>query len=269
MGKIVSAYATSHILFDPTPAADSAARVVAGMTQLGQSVEDANPDVLLMIVSDHMFNINLSVQPPFCVGVSDVYVSMGDMGIPPRPFTGHRDFALTLVEHAAQRGFDLAIAEGLKPDHSVALPLLFIKPWGAIPVVPLYVNINMFPVPSPARCCNLADVIREAIETKRPAQERVGVMGSGGLSHWLNIPGAGTVAAEFDQQCIDTIAAGQCADIAAMTASQIQERAGNGGLELLNWMMMARTVPAAKGEKIFYEPMPPWQTGLGGVVMTL
>ena len=25
MGKIVSAYATSHILFDPTPAADSAA----------------------------------------------------------------------------------------------------------------------------------------------------------------------------------------------------------------------------------------------------
>ena len=54
-----------------------------------------------------------------------------------------------------------------------------------------------------------------------------------------------------------------------MTTSKIQERAGNGGLELLNWMMMAGTVPEAKGEKVFYEPMPAWQTGLGGILMTL
>ncbi len=269
MGKIVCAYATSHILFDPTPAPDGAARIVAGMKHLGKHVRDADPDVLLMIVSDHMFNINLAVQPPFCVGVSDAFVSYGDMGIPPRQFPGHRDFALALVEHAAASGFDLAVAEGLKPDHSVALPLLFIKPWGVIPVVPLYVNINMFPVPSPQRCRDLADVIREAIETRRPADERVAVVGSGGLSHWLSIPGAGTVAEEFDQECIETITAGRCGDIAVMTTTEIQARAGNGGLELLNWMMMARTVPQARGEKVFYEPMPAWQTGLGGIKMSV
>jgi aromatic ring-opening dioxygenase catalytic subunit (LigB family) len=269
VARIVTAYAMSHILFDPKPAPEAAARIVAGMQQIGRSAAEARPDVLLMVASDHMFNINLTVQPPFCVGVSDDYMALGDMGIPARPFRGHRDFATKLVVYAAARGFDLAMAEGLRPDHSVTLPLLFIKPWGTVPVVPLYVNINMDPVPSPARCNALAEVIRDFIETERPAHERVGVVGSGGLSHWLNIPGAGTVAEEFDEECIDMIIGGRCGEIATMTAAGIRERAGNGGLELLNWMMMARTVPDAKGERIFYEPMPAWQTGLGGVRMTL
>src|SRR5215472_15831435 len=251
MGKIVAAYATSHILFSPDAVEDKAARVVAGMVSLGRRASEASPDVILMIVSDHMFNLNTSVQPPFCVGVADRYVGWGDMGIPSRSFKGHRDFAEAMVRYTARCGFDLAKAEELMPDHGVTMPLLFVRPWGEIPVVPLYVNINMEPVPSPARCYALAGAIREFIKQERPAAERVAVIGSGGLSHWLNIPGAGRVAEDYDRKVLALIAAGKVEQLAKLSADQIVENAGNGGLEIMNWMMMAATVPGRKGETIY------------------
>jgi 2'-aminobiphenyl-2,3-diol 1,2-dioxygenase, large subunit len=269
LSKIVAAYATSHILFSPEAVPNKAARVVAGMEALGHRAREARPDVILMIVSDHMFNLNTSVQPPFCVGVADDYVGFGDMGIPPRSFKGHRDFAEAMVRHTARRGFDLAKAEELLPDHGITLPLLFIRPWGKIPVVPLYVNINMDPVPSPARCYALAGVIREFIEEERPTAERVAVVGSGGLSHWLNIPGAGRVAEDYDRQVLSLISAGRAEELAKLSVEQICENAGNGGLEIMNWMMMAATVPGRRGETIYYEAIPEWFTGMGGIAMAI
>ena len=267
MAEIASAYATSHILFSPKGVEEQAGRVVAGMKELGRRAAAAKPDVLLVIVSDHMFNMNLSLQAPFVVGVADRWVGFGDMGIPPRPFPGHRAFGEGLVRFAAARGFDLAKAEEVVPDHGVTLPLLFIKPWGSVPVVPLYVNINMDPVPSAARCYALAETIGFYIAQARPADERVAVVGSGGLSHWLRVPRSGTVAVEFDQQVIETIATGHAARIAELSTAEIVERAGNGGLEILNWMMMAVAAGEPRGQRIYYEAIPQWQTGMGGIAM--
>ena len=267
MGKIVCAYATSHVLFDPSPAPDRAARIVAGMQELGRRAAATRPDVLLMITNEHMFNINMRVQPPFSIGVSDDYEAYGDMGIPKRRFPGHSDFAMSLARFTANAGFDLALCDGIRPDHGVTLPLLFIKPWGSVPAVPLYVNANMTPPPSLARCMALARAIRTFIAEERPANERVGVMASGGLSHWLNIPGTGNVAEEFDQEFIRRMAAGKYTDYTQLTMDKILNQAGNGGLEIANWLMMAEIIPGARGEKIYYEPMPAWQTGLGGVSM--
>lgn len=269
MGKIVVAYATSHILFSPEPVRDKAARVVAGMEALGRRASEASPDVILMIVSDHMFNFNTSMQSPFCVGVADRYMGWGDMGVPARSFKGHRGFAEAMVRHTARCGFDLAKAEEVTPDHGVTLPLLFIKPWGEIPVVPLYVNINMEPVPSPARCYALAGAIREFIEQERPAAERVAVIGSGGLSHWIAIPGAGRVAEDYDRKVLKLISAGRAEELAKLSAEQIFENAGNGGLEIMNWIMMAAMVAGHKGETIYYEAIPEWSTGMGGVAMAV
>lgn len=269
MAKIVSAYATSHILFSPKGVEEQAGRVVAGMKELGRRAAAAKPDVMLMIVSDHMFNMDLSVQVPFVVGVADRWVAFGDLGIPPRPFPGYRAFADGLVRFAAERGFDLAKAEEVVPDHGVALPLFFIEPWGSVPTVPLYVNINMDPVPSSARCLALAETIRAYVERSRPANERVAIVGSGGLSHWLRIPRSGTVAADFDQEVIETIAKGKGSRLAEMSTAELLEKSGNGGLEILYWMMMAVAAGEPKGERVYYEAIPQWQTGMGGISMHL
>jgi len=95
------------------------------------------------------------------------------------------------------------------------------------------------------------------------------VIGSGGLSHWLRIPGAGRVAEDYDRKVLELIAAGRAEELAKLSADQIVENAGNGGLEIMNWMMMAATVPGRKGETIYYEAIPEWFTGMGGIAMAV
>lgn len=269
MAQVVCAYATSHILFDPGPDPERAERIVAGMSELGRRAGEARPDVLLVITSEHLFNMDLGMQPPFCVGTSDEWMPYGDLDIPRRPFPGHRDFAQGLVHHCQSRGFDLVKVDKLAPDHGVALPLLFIKPWGKIPVVPLLVNINTPPMPSPAHCLEIAQSIRDYIRHERPDDERVGILASGGLSHWIMIPGTGNIAEAFDRDWMDRFTSKRGTEFSVLTNEQIVEHAGNGGLELNCWMMMTVMVPASTGETIYYEPMPAWMTAMGGISMQI
>ena len=157
--------------------------------------------------------------------------------------------------------------EPLVPDHAVTLPMMFIKPWGHVPVVPLYTGIHLEPFPSTADCLALGQIIHDYVDQQRPAGERIAVIASGGLSHWLQVPGMGTVAEDYDQACIETFVAGRCHDFAAATTQEIFARSGNGGLELLNWIAMAASVPDKKAERAFYVPMMAWQTGMAGLVM--
>ena len=267
MGKVVGAFATSHILFSPQGVEERAERAFQGLREIGARVRALGADAIVVISSEHMYNINLSLQPPFTVGVADAYTPFGEMGVPRRPFRGARALGETLVEVAAERGFDLAKAEALDPDHGVALPLMFANPDGATPVVPLIVNINMSPLPKPGRCYALGGVLRETIERHRPDGERVVVMGTGGLSHWVNIPGMGRVNEAFDRMVIDKIVAGRAEELTSLSPSEIVEQSGNGGMEIVNWIMAAATLPGRTGERIYYEPIPQWLTGVGGIAL--
>jgi 2'-aminobiphenyl-2,3-diol 1,2-dioxygenase, large subunit len=267
MAKIVSVVATSHILMSPVGVEDKAQRVVAGLTEIGRRVRATNPDLLVVVASDHMFNLNLALQPPFCVGVADSFMPFGDMDIARLPRPGSRSFAQKLVERAAASGFDVAKAEELHPDHGIAMPMSFIDPQRRIPIVPLIVNINMEPMPTPSRCYALGEVLRATVELDWPSKERVGIVATGGLSHWLCIPRHGEVSEPFDRRIMNTVISGQAADLAKLTAADIIEQGGNGGLEIVNWLIAAATVPGRSGEIIYYQPMTEWFTGLGGVVL--
>jgi 2'-aminobiphenyl-2,3-diol 1,2-dioxygenase large subunit len=214
MAKIVSVVATSHILMSPAGVEDRARHVVNGIKEIGRRVRATNPDVLVVISSDHMFNLNLALQPPFCVGVADSFVPFGDMDIAQEPRRGSRRFAQAFVERAALNGFDLANAEEFRPDHGIALPLTVIDPERTIPIVPLLVNINMDPPPSPSRCYALGSTLRTTIESDRPHDERVAILATGGLSHWLNIPRHGEVSEQFDRRIMSSIISGRAFELA-------------------------------------------------------
>ncbi|MGE0874054.1 MAG: hypothetical protein AB7O31_05210 [Burkholderiales bacterium] len=265
MGRLVAAGACSHILMSPQGVEARAQAIVAGIREVGRRILAQKPDLVVVVSSDHMFNVNMSLQAPFCVGVSDEYTPFGDMDIPRTPRPGHRAFAEAFVAHAARRGFDLAKAEELRPDHGVALPMMLIDPAGGVPIVPLLVNINMEPAPSPARCHALGGVLREAIDRQRPDGERVAVLATGGLSHWLNIERHGEVSEAFDREVLGSLARGHPEGLARLTAERIVAEGGNGGLEIVNWLVMAGAAPGWKGEIVYYEPMPEWFTGMGGL----
>jgi len=267
MGRIVSAAATSHTLGPPTGIEARAERVFDGMLEIGRRIRASKPDILLIVTSDHLNNFRLDRQIPFAVGLSEEFTPAGDLGVPQVPFPGHRDFANGLAAYAAEHGYDLVGAENIRPDHGFGLPNAVINTAARIPVVPIYVNSVMTPPPSCGRSFGLGQVIRDYVAMVRPGNERVAIVGAGGLSHWICVPGEGRVNDAWDRWIIERVAAGRAAELAGLTREAVLAEGGNGGLEITAWLCMAGAVAGARGEQIYYEPMPEWWTGMGGVFM--
>jgi aromatic ring-opening dioxygenase catalytic subunit (LigB family) len=265
MGRIVGGFATSHVLFPPKGVEDQAERVLQGMLAIRRQVRDLAPDLIVLAASDHLNNFSLAMQVTLGVAVADSFTTLGDAGAPVTTFPGHRAFAEGFARYAADHDFDLVQIEETRPDHGMAIPRLIVDPGGAIPVVPLYINANMPNPPSPRRCHRLGATLKAFVETERPAQERVVVVGAGGLSHWLCLPEQGKVAEAFDRSFMARMAAGDAAGLAQMSAAEILEASGNGGLELTAWLFMAGAVPDGLGEALYYEAMPEWISGMGGL----
>ena len=268
MGSVVGAFGQGHILLDDHGVESRVENILQGFKYIGEKVRSLNPDVVVIVSDDHMLNVGAAQQIPLGVCVSDLHRPMGDMDIPTElEFAGHREFAEGFMEFAAQEGFDLAKleTEGYRPDHGVALPALFVTPKGDIPIVPILCNINMTPSPTPKRCWKLGAVMKEYIEKQRADGERVVVIATGGLSHWLQIEGDGQLNEDWDREMLNVFASGDAEKLTELSTQEIQEQGGNGGTEIKNWLVMAATVPQAKGEVLFYEPMYSWKTGMGAV----
>lgn len=268
MAKIVGAFAMSHVVFEPEKAPAKAARVWAGMREIGRRVGELSPDLIVLATNDHLNNFTLALQTPFIVGVADDYLPLGDMGIPKARFRGDRAFADGFVRFAADAGFDIARAEEIRPDHGLAFPNLVVNPHGRARVLPFYINVGNDVPPAPKRVWNVGQTLRDFIERQRPAREQIVILGAGGLSHWLCESEQGRVNETFDRMVIEKLTSGRGRELAELTADEIRREAGRSGLEVLHWIFAASTLPNSKGEKIFYEPMPEWITGMGGIAIT-
>lgn len=266
MGRIVGGFATSHVLFPPRGVEAQAERVLAGMMEIRHRVRALKPDVLILAGSDHLNTFSLAMQVTLGVGIADEYTTLGDAGAPVNTFKGHRDFAEGLSRFATRRDFELVQIEEVRPDHGMAIPKLIIDPHNQVPTIPVYINSNMPVPPSPSRCYRLGGVLRDFVESARPQDERVIVVGLGGLSHWLCLPPQGKVAEAFDREFIEKLVTGRAEELARMDSDALLAASGNGGLELTAWLFMAGALPPQmRGERLFYEPIPEWITGMGGV----
>jgi len=265
MGKIVSAVATSHVLMSNNGFEEPAQRVLDGMLRIGRHVRKSKPDVIVTISSDHMFNIGPQVSAPFLAACGESFVPFGEMDIPQDEYAGAPEFARGFTDFAKQ-AIEVTRLDTLRPDHGTAIPLLFVNPDCDAKVVPLLINYDLDRVPSPAECWQLGTALRVFIG-ERPESERVAIVGAGGLSHWVGYEGAG-INEDFDRQFLKAMESGKLSDWRESSADKIRGAAGNGGLEIMSWLAMAATVPNARAKTIYYEPMPSWLTGMGGVVMT-
>lgn len=269
MGRIVGAFAMSHVMFSPDGVEEQANAVLEGMMEVRRRVAALKPDRLVLIGGDHFNNFNLALQIPLALAVSDRFRTLGDGGVPVTEFPGDRAFAEGLARFAADADFDLVQAEEIVPDHGMAFPKLVVDPANAVPTVLLYVNSGMPLPPSPRRCHALGHVLRDFIERNRPADERVIVIGLGGLSHWLRMTGEGRIAEAFDLDFLDILEKGRAAAFAREHSSDdIVAAAGNGGLEILAWLVVAASVEDGGGQRVFYEPVGKWITGMAAIELS-
>lgn len=234
-------------------------------------VKAQKPDIAVVIFNDHGNSIFLDRVPTFAVGCASEYQPV-DEGWGPRaipPFVGHADFGWHLVDRLIENRFDPTIIQEIEVDHGLQVPmeLFFGRPETAWPVkvVPIFVNVIQYPIPLPSRCYELGRALRKAIESF-PGDERVVVIGTGGLSHQLQGARAGFVNPDADQAFLADIASNPD-KLAAMSREDYVRLYGEEGAELIMWLVMRGAMDREVDVKHTHYYVPASMTGAGMVVL--
>lgn len=202
---------------------------------------ETDPDVCIVVYNDHASAFSLEVIPTFALGLAEE-LPPADEGFGPRPVPavqGHPELAWHLAESLILDEFDLTLVNEMAVDHGLTVPLsvLYGQPstWPCR-VVPLCVNVVQYPPPTGRRCYQLGQAIRRAVESFE-ADERVAVLGTGGMSHQLQGQRAGLVNTEFDDRFMDLLV-NDPESAAAIPHVEYLREAGSEGIELVMWLVM-------------------------------
>lgn len=204
-------------------------------------LEQLQPDVAVVFYNDHGLNFFLDAMPTFAVGAADAYRSDDEgWGIGTvAPFDGHPALSWHVIEHVMERSFDLTTCQQMRVDHGFWIPMQLFWPGrpAGLRVVPIHVNTVQHPLPSALRCHELGRAVGDAIRLW-DGDERVVVIGSGGLSHQLEGRRAGFVNPEFDEVCFESLVSGNQRAITKHSIADLVELAGSQGVEVINWLAM-------------------------------
>lgn len=267
MGSFVWSAATSHtgaMMREPKGDPESLARaeqVFAGFAELAASLKAAQPDVIVVIATDHFLTFDFTNLPIFAIGTGEHFPGHGEFGVPKRDYHGVAGFGEAVHRGMVERGFDPVSAREMPLDHSFSCPLQLLMPDFDVPVLPIYVNCTVDPLPSFARCRDFGTALGDAIRAQTVAS-RVAIIGTGGLSHWVGLPQTGQINEGWDRRFLDLYTAGGFDEIAGWSSDEVSEGSGNGAAEIRNWLMAAAAVGATGAREITYQPVKAWVTGI-------
>src|SRR3989440_6945308 len=174
---------------DRPPFADEWVRKVLAFRE---TLTRANPDVLVMVGSDHFHQMWLDNMPQFLIGKApfynaNYYNEEREFGLPRMVLRGHEELSAYLLRAGLDAGFDFAFSNELRVDHSITCPIITMRPQADLPIVPIYTNIFAPPLPRPGRFVELGRTIRQLVESW-PIDKRVAIIGTGHLSLELGGP---------------------------------------------------------------------------------
>jgi hypothetical protein len=248
---------------------DQRDRLYAGFHELRRRLAAARPDLIVMFVNDHLQNFAYNNLPAFCVGLAECYDAPSEGGaklmrIAPRKIGGNPEWAMALLEGGLAAGIDFAYSYEIESWDELSVPLHFLMPEGDVAIVPVYTNCGAPPLPTPRRCREVGAFVG-GFARSRPVRERIALVGTGGLSHWVGTPETGRINPDFDQRVLDHVARGDVEPLTRLTHDEIEREGGNGGQEIRNWIALLGAVPGWKGEVLAYEPVAEWITGCATV----
>jgi len=154
-------------------------QILALYERCTEQIRQFDPELVLILASDHFAGFHLSLMPPYCVGLAATAVD--DVGGFAGPLNVPEHSALQLVKALRDDGFDVATSHKMLVDHGFSQPLhRLLGGMNRVPVIPIFVNAMVPPLLSFARSRGLGESIgRFASESGK----RVLIIGSGGLSH--------------------------------------------------------------------------------------
>jgi hypothetical protein len=273
VAQIVAGIACSHVPFMASE--DNWSRLSeserlnlrSGFARARQLLDDSRPDVLITFADDHFDRCFYDNLPAFLIGVGEEAAGPAVVGFDlPQvrlPIAG--GLARFILREGLEGGVDFAFSEELALDHAEMAPMMHLTPQWNIPIIPIVVNAFAPPMPTLKRCFDVGAFVGACVE-RWPHNQRVAILGTGGLSHWVGPPETGKINEEFDRWFLDKLAAGAVPEIASRYAryEDLEAIAGNGGHEIRDWLAVAGAMPARmRPQLLAYEPLQAWSTGTG------
>jgi 3-O-methylgallate 3,4-dioxygenase len=237
-------------------------RAQQGLNVLRDVLREARPDVIVAIGDDqheHLLDDNM---PQFCIYWGDELTSVDRRRTADRKDwqvstdgPGHEvrtsypaapELAKHTIQSMKRQGFDVAVSNQLKDNVGLGHAFTFLyklTPDQPLPLLPVMVNCFYPPnQPLPARCYAFGQALRQAIATW-DSDQRVAIIGSGGLSHVV-------VDEEIDQLTLEAI---RQKDV-ELFAELPEERLIRGTSENRNWIIVAGAMEAEEFTLVDYIP---------------
>lgn len=263
MGKLVFAGAISHApgiaAFEKAANDSQRKNFFAAADVLKDRLAEAKPDVLVVVAPDHFSNFFIDNMPAACVTLNATYTGPVEdwLGIPNISVEGAPDFARAILSGAFDDGIEPAFSENMALEHGVVVALKLVTPDYGTPIVWIMQNCQVPPLLSLRRCYAFGRSIRNAIER---SDLRVGVLGTGGLSHSPGAAEADRLDPEFDRHFLSLLDRNAVDDILAIPNSRIDE-AGFGTWEIRQWITALGVAHDRKPRSLAYEAVLEWDTG--------
>ena len=174
-------------------------RFNAAVTQSSQKIADWEPDLCVVFFPDHFNGFFYDLMPSFCVGVRAN--SVGDYGTTPGSLRIPEELALDCARACLADGVDVAISYRMIVDHGAAQPIELLSEVASITrIIPIFINCAAAPRPTFARVRELGAAVGRWAAAR---EERILIIGSGGLSHDPPIPSMATASPEVQAGLID------------------------------------------------------------------
>lgn len=276
MARIVAGIGTSHV-----PAIGAAMdngkmqepywkRVFSGYEHSQEWLRKLKPDVAIVVYNDHATAFSVDIVPTFALGCAAEYAP-ADEGWGPRPVPvvhGDPELAAHIAQSVILDEFDLTIVNNMEVDHGLTVPLNLmcgqVSEW-PFKVVPLAVNVVLYPPPTGNRCYNLGKAIRKAVESY-PKDLRVVIFGTGGMSHQISGPRAGLINSAFDKAFLDNMTKDPGANIRLRHVDYMRE-AGAEGIEMVMWLVMRGALDDDAAETYRFYTVPASNTAVGHIIL--
>ncbi len=276
MARIVAGVATSHVpaigaaLDNGRSGEDYWKPVFAGYEASKAWIAAEKPDVVILVYNDHASAFSLELIPTFAIGTAEEFPP-ADEGWGPRPVPvvkGDPDLAWHIAQSLVLDEFDMTIVNKMAVDHGLTVPmsLMFGQPdaWPC-KVIPLAVNVVQYPPPTGNRCLSLGKAIRKAVESY-PADLKVMIFGTGGMSHQLQGPRAGLINSDFDKAFLDQLVADP-AGLSKKPHIDYLRDAGSEGIELVMWLVMRGALDERVREVHRFYHVPASNTAVGHIIL--
>lgn len=215
-------------------------------TALRTDLEQAKPDVLIVVANDQFVNFFWNNIPTFFVTTADEV--KGQFTRHKFHYRNDKDLGKAIVRAGMEKGIDFSYGEHVELQHTQNVPLYFLLPKPTMPILPIYVNTWVDPAPSPRRCYQVGELIRAVADN---SNERIAILATGGLSHFPGSPRIGEIDESFDHRLLEVMRQGKGKSLVDYS---VQDLLAAGDTEFLNWMVVIGAIADAKATYTAYMP---------------